>query len=440
MGGIMRKILLRSLALCLGIVLVAGAYVGWRAWNVYRTAAGGFEHLRYLLESGETVEGAPADDVLSDNYLLSLFGDNPELVERLKTVVDLGMATDANLKLGNVSAMIVSYRKDPTGKIIDAAIYAVGGFPDPKSKRLGFHSTGYFREELDSDLWLSGNSIMNLLGRDIIVFCEQEKAEAHMSLLYDLLNGGIFPLAQRIVESPIYYAIVFPSPKELAPPNLRNNLQTIMIKGEMAADTGKSEIMLISPSVATAFQVFTIVKDMRSLAAITFQDKFSGYVKDMSWGKMNDTWWAFEYSQLLDSMELLQDQVLVIARAEYDRAKNNAILKTVERAGRDLAMQKSFSLAGELPWEFAYRQKDNPSGGYWSQEHRWGSEWPLGDEGVETPGSIAAKAERERLRAEREAARQKAREAAEQKSLDQKPASPLPAEPASPASTPSASI
>lgn len=412
----MRKILLRSLALCLGVALCAGAYVGWRAFCVYQTAQGGFQHLRYLLESGETVEGSPADDVLSDNYLLSLFGDNPELVERLKTVVDLGMATDANLKLGNVSVMIVTYRKNAEGKVFDAAIYAVGGFPDPKSKRLGFHSSGYFREELDADLWLSGNALMNLLGRDIIVFCEQDKAEAHMALLYDLLNGGIFPLAQRIVESPVYYAVVFPDPKELAPPNLRNSLQTVIIKGEMSGDTGKTEIMLVSPSLSAAAQVHTIVKDMRSLASITFHDKLGGYIKQMSWGPMNDTWWAVEYTQLLDSLQLLQDQVLVIARTEYDRAKNNAILKTVERAGRDLAMQKSFTLSGDLPWEFAYRAKDNPSGGYWSQEHRWGPEWPLGDEGVATPGSTAAAAERERIRAEQAAALKAAKEAAERES------------------------
>ncbi len=403
----MRKILLRSLMVCLLVALCAGAYMGWRSLGIFQTAYGGFQHLRYLLESGETLEGVPVDDVLSDNYLLSLFGDNPELVERLKTVVDLGMATDANLKLGNVSVMIVTYRKGEDNKIFDAAIYAVGGFPDPKSKRLGFHSTGYFREEVDSDLWISGNSLMNLFGRDIIVFCEQDKAEAHMALLYDMLNGGILPLAQRIVEAPVHYAIVFPDPKELAPPNLRNSLQTVIIKGEMTADTGKTELMLVSPSAVAAYQVFTITKDLRKLASITFHDKFSGYVKEMSWGKMNDVWWAVEYSQLLDSMQLLQDQVLVVAKTEYDRTKNNAILKTVERAGRDIAMQKSFLLAGDLPWEFAYRDKDNPSGGYWSQEHRWGSEWPLGEEGIQTPGSIAAAAERERLRiqAEQEAAR-----------------------------------
>ncbi len=360
-----------------------------------------------------------ADDVLSDSYLRSLFGDNPELVDRLKTVVDLGMATDSNLKLGSVSAMIVTHRKGPDGGIIDAAIYAIGGFPDPKSKRLGFHSTGYFKENLDPDLWISGNAMMNLLGRDIIVFCEQDKAETHMALLFDLLNGGIFPLAQRIAESPLYYAIVFPDPKDLAPPNLRNNLQTIIIKGEMAGDTGQTEMMFVSPNVRAAAQVYTLLQDMASLARITFHDHYSGYIKDTPWGQMNDTWWSVEYVTLIDTLQVVQDQVLVVVRVDYDRAKNNAILKTIERAGRDLAMQKSFSLSGQLPWEFVYGEKDNPSGGYWSAPHRWGPEWPLGDEGVPTSGSIAAAAERERVRAEQAAAALATQDAAERDRLDQ---------------------
>ena len=418
----MRKVILRSLALILLVALAAGAYVGWRAFGVYQTAYGGFQHLRYLLESGESVEGQPAEDVLSDSYLRSLFGDNPELVERLKTVVDLGMATDANLKLGNVSAMIVTYRKRTDGSIEDAAIYAVGGFPDPKSKRLGFHSTGYFKQDLDPSLWLTGNSIMNLLGRDVIVFCEQEKAEAHMALLFDLLNGGIMPLAQRIVDAPVYYAIVFPDPKMLAPPNLRNNLQTVMIKGHMDGDSGESEIIFVSPTPRAAGQVNTVMKDMVALARATFHDKYSGYIKQMPWGPMNDTWWSVEYVKLMDSLRVVQDQVLVVVQVEYDRAKNNAILKTIERAGRDMAMQKAFSLSGDLPWDFAYRMKDNPSGGYWSDPHRWGPEWPLGDEGLATPGSIAAAAERERIRAEKAAA-------AERERLEKEQQSPAPAAP-----------
>lgn len=430
----MKRFFLRSLAFVLLVALGTGAYVGWRTYGVYQAAHGGFLHLRYLLESGETIGGQPADDVLSDNYLRSLFGDNPELVERLKTVVDLGMATDANLKLGSVSAMIVTHRTGPNNEIMDAAIYAIGGFPDPKSKRLGFHSTGYFETQIDSELWFTGNSIMNLLGRDVIVFCEQEKAETHMSLLFDLLNGAILPLAERIVEAPLHYAIVFPDPKDLAPPHLRNGLQTVIIKGQMDGDAGKTEIMLVSPNPRSAAQVQTVVKDMAALARITFHDKFGGYVKQMNFGPMNDNWWSVEYVKLVDTLQIVRDQVIVVARVEYDRVQNNAILKTVERAGRDIAMQKAFTLSGDLPWEFANKDRDNPSGGYWSTPHRWGPDWPLGDEGVPTPGSIAAAADRERVRREQETTANAAKDENERKRLEQErlktapdPVSPLPA-------------
>ena len=396
----MRRILYRSLAFCFLVVLVAGSYVGWRGYAVFQTTYGGFQHLRHLLESGETLEGAPADDVLSDSYLMSLFGGNPELVERLKAVVDLGMASDANLKLGSVSAMIVTYRQSPDGTVLDPAIYAVGGFPDPKSQRLGFHSSGYFQQELDPTLWLTGTAIMNLLGRDIIVFCEQDKAEQHMALLFDLLQGGIMALAQRVAEMPVHYALVFPEPKQLSPPNLRNLLQTILIRGEMGSDHGLTELVMIAPSIRAASQIHLVFKDMAALARITFHDHFSGYIKEMPWGPMNDTWWAVEYVRLVDSLQVVHDQILVVARTEYDRVQNNAILKTIERAGRDLAMQKAFSLVGDLPWEYVFREIGNPSGGYWSSAHRWGPEWPLGEEGIPTPGSIAAAAERQRIREE----------------------------------------
>ncbi|MDR0993829.1 MAG: hypothetical protein LBN38_04595 [Verrucomicrobiota bacterium] len=407
----MRRILARSLFFCLFVVLVAGGVVTWRGVNLYRTAAGGFKHLRYLLESGETVEGAPADDVLSDSYLLSLFGNNPELVERLKTVVDLGLATDATLKLGSVSAMVVTYRQaEGASEIEDAAIYVIGGFPDPKSQRLGFHSSGHMSQKLNPTLWSSGNAIMNLLGRDIIVFCEQDKAEAHMALLFDLLNGRIMPLAERIADAPLHYTVVFPEPKEVVPPNLRNSLDAIMIKGKMSGDAGETELVCMSPNVRSSSQVSTILRDMASLARMTFHDHYGGYIKDMPWGKMNDTWWAVEYVELLDSLEIISDYPLVVARVAYDRLQNNVILKTIERAGRDLAAQKAFSLSSTLPWEFAFQERANPSSGYWSMEHQDGPEWPLGDEGIRTPGSIAAAAKRARLQAEKEAREQERRE------------------------------
>jgi hypothetical protein len=395
---------------CLLAVVVAAGFVGYRVWDLYRTASGGYRHLRYLLESGETVEGAPADDVLSDNYLRSLFGDNPDLVEQLKSVVDLGMATDANLRLGNIAAMLVTYRK-AGDEIRDPAIYAIGGFPDPKSERLGFHGTGYFAQEFDPAMWNFGNSLVHLLGRDIVIFCEQDKAESHMALLFDLLHGDIVTLAKRIVEAPLYYAIVFPEPGEVAPPNIKNALQTVLVRGSMEGDKGVCDWMFICPDVRSAGHVETLCRDTIALARATFHDKYGGYIKEMPWGKMNDNWWATEYVDLIDAYTIKVEQKIVRAHAKQNRRQNNAILKTVERLCRDLAAQKAF-YAGELPWQLAFSQKDSSTAGHWSKEHMEGPDWPLGTLGVPTPGSIAEEEEKARIKAEQEA--EKARREQEQ--------------------------
>ncbi len=424
----MRKIVKRSFIFVLLPLTLLAVVVACRVVMVAHTGFGMYSHLRNLLESGESIEGLPIDDVLSDGYLLSLFGDNPELVDRLKAVVDLGMASDPSLKLGSVSGMVVTYQKAGDGTIIDPAIYAIGGFPDPKSRRLGFHSSGYFRQEIDPDLWLTGNTIMNMMGRDIIIFCEQERSEEHMALLFDLLQGGIFSLAQRVVTTPLHYAIVFPNPKDLAPANLRNTLQTVIVRGEMSADEGRTETILVTRNARASMQTYIIFKDMATLARITFHDYFGGYIKEMDFGQMNDIWWAVEYVKLVDALNIMRDNVLVIARVEYDRVQNNVILKTIERAGRDLAMQKSYAVSGDLPWDFAFRNRESPSGGYWSAPHRWGDQWPLGDEGIPTPGSMAAAAERERIRAEQEAERERIRtekeSEREQRELERRQATP----------------
>ena len=405
----MRRIFFRSLLFCLAAAIVVGAFFAWRAFDVYRTARGGYKHLRYLLESGETIEGEPADEVLSDDYLMGLFGNNPELVERLKTIVDLGMATDESLKTGEITAMIVTYQK-VDNEIRDAAIYAIGGFSDTKNTRLGFHSSGYFQRELDPSLWLTGNTVMNMLGRDVVVFCEKEKAEQQMSLLYGLLNGDIMPLAIKIVNSPVHYAIVLPSPKQLAPPNLRNHLQTVFVTGVLGPDESESEIRFITGNPLRSAHVNAILADTLALARMTFRDRFSGYVKKREWGLQDDVWWATQYVDIIDHSEQFMAPDMVTLRVGFDRPKLNAVLKTIERGGRDLAAERAFALAGDMPWEFVYAEKDNPTGGYWSKGHVDGREWPLGDEGIATPGSIAAAAARTKAAEEAAAAKAAAEE------------------------------
>lgn len=406
----MKRILFRTLCIFLAALLCTGLYFGWRAGVLYRTAWGGYANLRALLDSGESISGAPAKEVLSDDYLRNLFNNNEQLVASLKNVIDTGMATDDSLQLGNVAAMVILYREDADGAVVEPAVCVIGGFPDPKSERIGFHTRGFLESQLEPSMWTLGFSVVNMFGRDIVLFCEEDKSEMQMERVWNLLNGEILPFARDIVASPVHYTVVLPDPKQLLPPNIRKHVQSLQISGVLRPDDATGELLFVCNSVRAAAYVHHVVRDMADVARIVLHDRFGGYVKEMPWGKMNDQWWAVEAVRTIDESEIVQDNVLVVARGNLDRRQENFLLKLVERCGRDIAVQKAMRLDGTRPWEFAYNQSVEGKGRYWSADHLWGDNWPLGTEGVETPGSRAEREAREK--AEAEAAAKKAAERA----------------------------
>lgn len=414
----MKRILSRTLCIFLAVVLCTGLYFGWRAGILARTAWGARANLRALLDSGESISGAPANEVLSDDYLRNLFNNNEELVTSLKSVIDTGMATDDSLQLGNVAAMVILYGEDADGAVVDPAVCVVGGFPDPKSERIGFNTHGFLESQLEPSMWTLGFSVVNMFGRDIVLFCEEDKAEMQMERIWNLLNGEILPFARDIVASPVHYTFVVPDPKQLLPPNLRKHVQSIQVSGVLRADDATSETLFVCNSVRAAGYVHHVVRDMADLARVVFHDRFGGYVKEMPWGKMNDQWWAVEAVRTIDESEIVQDNVLVVARNQLDRRQENFLLKLVERCGRDIASQKAMRLDGTRPWDFAYNQSVEGKGRYWSAEHLDGANWPLGTEGIETPGSRAEREAREKAEAEA-VAKKAAEKAAQEKTAQQ---------------------
>ena len=57
----------------------------------------------------------------------------------------------------------------------------------------------------------------------------------------DAIIAGIVRYCGIALSKPDSALVAFSDPKELAPPNLRNSLQTVILKGEMSADAGKTE-------------------------------------------------------------------------------------------------------------------------------------------------------------------------------------------------------
>ena len=161
-----RKIILSGLGLFLLAAIGTGAFLAHRAKRLYTTAKDWLSEVRYLIENNGTIGEAPAAEAMDQGYLEAVFGGDPDLLAKLRTVIAKGMAEDPSMNLGEVAAMVVTYHMNGDKRVEDVAAHIIGGFPLGQRKR-GFHRDGFFRHQIDQNLWNSGHSAIGFLGRDI---------------------------------------------------------------------------------------------------------------------------------------------------------------------------------------------------------------------------------------------------------------------------------
>lgn len=366
----------------LSVVLVAGIAVGcfaaFRAKRLYHTAKEWKTEVRYLIENGGTIGEAPATEAMDQGYLEAVFGGDPDLLAKLRSVIAKGMAEDPAMNLGEVAAMIVTYHMNSDNRVENVAAHIIGGFPLGQRKR-GFHRDGFFRHQIDGSLWNAGGSAIAFLGRDILVFADENVVNSQQELLESVLSGNILPLAGSIIERPLYYTAVFPDPRRVVPPQLRTHVQAVIIKGHLAPDEGSWEMMVLTPNPESASYATSILYDMKLAGQIALQSRFGGVELETEWGKHVPVWWAHEMAKTIDRTSIEKEQNIVRMKVAFDRIMVNATLKSIERMGRDLAQMQG-SLEEKLdPRLVDARMKTAKPQHYWSEEHEWGPDWPIGN-------------------------------------------------------------
>ena len=352
------------------------AYYSYRAVRVYRVATNFESQVRYLIENGGTIGEAPAADTFSMNYLQAIFGENPDLLEQLKQVIQQGLAEQPELNLGEVAAMIVTYHVADDGKIEDLVAHAVGGFELAREKP-GFHRNGYFFQQLDNKLWNYGNLLVGFLGRDIVLFANDEAVtKTHQELLDSLFVGDISLLVDTL-KRPMYFTAVFPDPRQVVPPQLRHHVQAVVFRGYLAQRKGEWEALILTPSPKSASYAFSILKDMKTASDFALKTRWKGVVQEKPWGPTIDPWWAYEMVRTSERMTMVQEENIVRMKTDFERVMVNAVLKSVERMSRDLAQMKG-SLTERLdPREVDARLKTRKPDHYWSEPHQRGPDWPI---------------------------------------------------------------
>ena len=379
------------------LVVLTTAFVAFRGYRMADIARDFEAQVRYMIESGGTIGAAPANAAFADFYLEAIFGDNPELLEQLRGVVRRGLEEEPDLNLGEVAAMIVTYRQEDGGEITDVAAHVVGGFPLGRMSPQ-FHRHGFFRHQIDENLWNMGNTMLRFLGRDMVLFADETVAENQTEIIEGVLQGNIIPLVNSL-EKPIYYTAVLPDPRRVVTPQLRHHVQAVVMRGMLAPYEGRTEVILLTTTPRSATYTLSVMSDLKRMAEIGLKTKFKGIEQQTPWGPMVNPWWSYEMAETSKDATFEREENIVRMRAEYERVMVNAVLKTLERFGRDWRAMRLTHEERMDPREVDRLMATRKPLHYWSDEHRWGPDWPIGP----SPAEIE---QREREEAAREAARE----------------------------------
>jgi len=383
------KWLLSALGLCL-VLAGAGGFLVYRVQRAWSVAWDLKDHIRYQLESGQDIAETPMGEAVAVDYLERIFEGSPELLDKLKGVVQRGLEDTPALRLGEVSAMVVTYRQDEEGEATDVVAHVLGGFPLGKRKP-GFHRDGYFRHLIDRDLWNLGNAVISLMGRDMIMFAEEHIAEQHQEMLESIfVLGDVYPLVEYIEKAPVYFTAVFPDPRRLVPIQLRHHVQALVFKGHLAPKGGRMELVALTPSARSASYALSIISDMKMFSEVALRTKWKGVPIRAPWGTYVETWWAHAMVETSRKTALEKQHNILRIRTEFDRVMANAVVKSVERMGRDLAQMRGSleeRLDPRLVDERLFSAKPQH---YWSDSHRWGPNWPFRGETNEFDTADAA--------------------------------------------------
>lgn len=357
------------------LLVVVGVFVSQRG---YRLASLGYDlesQLRYLIDDGGTIGASPAAEAFADRYLELIFGHNQQLLDGVRDNIRRGVEADPDLLLGEVAALVVTYREDEDRAVMDVAVHVIGGFPLGRMAPQ-FHPGGFFQQNVDENLWDVGNTALRFAGREMILLAEEDVAATQADILEGIFSGYVDPLLAHATE-PVFYMMVLPNPRQIVPPQLRHHISAIVYEGALSLYAGRNDIVLVTDSRRAASYVLGVINDLKRAAELALQTRFGGVEYEAEWGIARGPWWSYEMAQTAAGTSIERDGNLVRITSEFERVMVNAIIKSIERFGRDWRRKRMIMEDGVDPLEFDRQMTDRAPGSYWPDDHRWGPDAPI---------------------------------------------------------------
>jgi len=219
----------------------------------------------------EMVVKAPARREFSSAFLQMAFGDNPVLLEQVKGQLQQAISEKPSLQKGAIGMMLVTYRAE--GEVRDVAIQVFGELNVERMP--SFSSEGYWKGQLPDQFFQAGQSMLSLLGRDVMVLANNQVRKQQMEVL-DATTSDRFSIVEDYLHDPVSFIAVVPDPSKLFSDQFRKNMAAVLIKGKLSMDESRFEFVALSTDPHKAQGLAQMLTDMRSMAVGVAQVRFGG--------------------------------------------------------------------------------------------------------------------------------------------------------------------
>jgi hypothetical protein len=242
------------------------------------------------------------------------------------------------------------------------------------------HRDGFFASQIEPNVWQTGDAGIRFLGRDMIVWANDEEDErSQRELIEAIFTGEVVILADAVAQKPLYYTVALPAPRDLVPPRMKNHIRAILLNGYISPEKGSTELVVLAESDRSAARVSTMLFDLKTSMQVALRTRFRGVMEETAWNpKFIPVWWSYEMANTLEDVVLTRRDRTVSLSSEYERRMVNAQMKSIERFGRDYTQIRGYKEDKLDPRVVDARMKTTKPLHYWSEAHKWGPDWPFG--------------------------------------------------------------
>jgi hypothetical protein len=249
----------------LAVLLLAAGVLAINVTQRFRRVVMETNQVRTVVQEAvkrqEMIVKSPARKEFSPAFLQMAFGDNPPLLEQIKEALSHALNENPTLSQGDVAMMLVTYRAE--GELRDVAIHVFGNLVPERLP--AFSSEGYWKSQLSGQFFNMGQSVLSLLGREVLILASKDVEKRQRELIDAGINNR-YPVVEDYLHDAVSFIAVIPEPSRLFSEQFRPYMAAVLIKGKISMDDARAEMVALSYDPRKAQELAQLLSDTRMVA------------------------------------------------------------------------------------------------------------------------------------------------------------------------------